>query len=144
VALDGVPAEVSLRFVAGSHAWGRLFAPRYFKDGSAYDGADAYEPVPDIDAAPETYRVVSWPLEPGDALAFDFRTLHGAPGNPSAGRRRGFAARWFGDDARYVERPQPPSPPYPEMGLELEPGAPMPEDWFPVVWPAPAPIEERS
>jgi len=133
VALDPVPLSVSLRFVAGSHRWGKLFYPRLFDDGSNYDyQGQGYETVPDIDGSPEDYRVLSWELAPGDAVLFDFLTLHGAPGNTCPGRRRGFSTRWLGDDARYAVRQGTTSPPYPDMGLED--GERMREDWFPVVW----------
>ena len=135
IALDPVPASVSPGFVAGSHAWGKLFVPRYFKDGSAYPASEGYEAVPDIDGHPDDYEILAWDMAPGDAIAFDFRTLHGAPGNLTEVPRRAVSMRWFGDAACYAERPQPPSPPYPEMGLDLEPGDPLPSDWFPVVWP---------
>jgi len=135
IALDPVPEAVSPCFVAGSHAWGKLFVPRYFKDGSAYPSAQGYEPVPDIDGHADDYQVLAWDMAPGDAIAFDFRTLHAAPGNPTAGARRAASMRWFGEGTTYAERPQPPSPPYPEMGIDLKPGDPMPTDWFPVVWP---------
>lgn len=135
LSLDPVSVAAAPRFVAGSHAWGRLFAPRYFKDGSEYEADGAYEPVPDIESDPDAYRVLRWALEPGDAVAFDFRTLHGAPGNPTSSRRRALSTRWLGEDARYAERPQTPSPPYPEMGIGLSPGDRMRTDWFPVTWP---------
>lgn len=135
IALDPVPQSVSPRFVAGSHAWNTLFVPRYFKDGSAYPAAEGYTPVPDIDGNPDDYEVLAWEMAPGDAIAFDFRTLHDAPGNHGAVARRAASMRWFGDDVTFAERPQPPSPPYPEMGLDLAPGDAMPADWFPVVWP---------
>ncbi len=134
--LDPVRQAVCPQFVAGSHRWGRMFYPRMFQDGSDYDYAGAgYEPVPDIDADPDAYEILSWPLEPGDTIAFSYKTLHNGPPNPGPGRRRGFASRWLGDDVRYCERPGRPSPPFPEMGLKLEAGAPMPDDWFPVIWP---------
>ena len=133
LALDPVPAEVSPEFVAGSHRWGRLFYPRLFDDGSDYsfDGGE-FETVPDIEAEREDHRILSWSLEPGDAVAFTFMTLHAAPGNPGRRRRRGFATRWLGDDVRYARRPGTTSPSYP--GIGLEDGEPMREDWFPVVW----------
>ncbi len=133
LALDPVPEAVTLNFVAGSHRWGKLYYPRLFDDGSnyAYKGG-RYETVPDIDAAPGDYRILSWELEPGDAVLFDFLTLHSAPGNPCLGRRRGFSTRWLGDDACYTLRPGRTSPPYPEIGLQE--GDRMREDWFPVVW----------
>jgi len=134
--LDPVPEAVCPRFVAGSHQMGRLFYPRKFKDGENYDYNGAgYDPVPDIDRNSDDYDILYWALEPGDTLAFHFRTLHNAPPNPGPGRRRGFAHRWLGDDVRYCERPGRPSPPYPEMGIDLKPGDRMREDWFPVIWP---------
>lgn len=134
--LDAVPQDVCPRFVAGSHRWGRLFYPRKFKDGADYEYAGpGYEPVPDIDGDVASYRILDWSLEPGDTIAFDFRTLHDAPPNPGPGRRRGFATRWLGEDVRYRERPGRPSPPYPELGIGLAPGDRMREDWFPVLWP---------
>ncbi len=137
--LDPVPRQVCPRFVAGSHRWDRLFYPRMFADGENYDYAGTgYEAVPDIDADADSYDILSWSLEPGDTLAFHYRTLHDAPPNPGSGRRRGFANRWLGDDVCYRERPGRPSPPFPEMGLKLSDGAPLPEDWFPVLWPQPA------
>jgi ectoine hydroxylase-related dioxygenase (phytanoyl-CoA dioxygenase family) len=134
LALDGVPAGVCPRFCAGSHRWGTLYYPRFFKHGGdyAYDGT-GYEPVPDIDAEADKHRILAWDLEPGDAVLFHFLTLHAAPGNTGDERRAGFATRWLGDDVRYARRPGTPSPPYPDIGLE--PGDPMREDRFPVVWP---------
>ena len=86
-------------------------------------------PVPDPDA--EGMRVMEWEMEPGDAVAFNYLTLHGARGNNSASRRRAFSLRLVGDDARYVERPGRTSPPYP--GHQMQPGQVLREDWFPVL-----------
>jgi ectoine hydroxylase-related dioxygenase (phytanoyl-CoA dioxygenase family) len=43
-------------------------------------------------------------LPPGDAIAFDFRTVHGAPADTSPVTRRVFSARWVGADARFARR----------------------------------------
>ena len=133
LALDPVPASTCPRFVAGSHLWDTLYAPRAFKDGADYDDYEAgYASVPDIDADPSAYRILTWDLAPGDAIAFHFLTLHGAPGNTGATARTGFSTRWLGEDARYAARPGLTSPPYPGIGLKH--GEPLREDWFPVVW----------
>ena len=68
-------------------------------------------------------------MEPGDAVAFDYQTLHGARGNHSAARRRAFSLRLVGEDARYVERPGRTSPPFP--GHDMKPGERLRADWFP-------------
>ncbi|WP_353227896.1 phytanoyl-CoA dioxygenase family protein [Novosphingobium sp.] len=131
--LDPVPREICLESVAGSHAWGKLFRPRRF-DGTAYDHDSAgLVEMPDISATRDQYRIVSWDLQPGDCIAFNFLTVHGAPGNPTGGARRAFSTRWFGEDARYADRGGATSPPYPDLATRLRAGDPLPEDLFPVI-----------
>jgi ectoine hydroxylase-related dioxygenase (phytanoyl-CoA dioxygenase family) len=120
--------EASLRCVAGSHRWPKLVLPtRWLSEQNFYPNVDDYLPVPDPDA--QGLRVLEWPMEPGDAVAFSYRTLHGARGNHSTSRRRAFSLRLVGDDARYVERPGRTSPPFPGHGMQ--PGERLREDWFP-------------
>lgn len=129
--LDPV-TDASLRCVAGSHRWPKPVLPkRWLADTDFYPDPTAYMPVPDPDAEGMTVR--EWAMEPGDAVAFDYRTLHGARGNTSTTRRRAFSLRLVGDDARYVERPGRTSPPFP--GHDMRPGQTLREDWFPVIWP---------
>ncbi|MGR3383545.1 phytanoyl-CoA dioxygenase family protein [Roseovarius indicus] len=124
--------EASLRCVAGSHLWEKPVLPtRWLSEESFYADPAAYMPVPDPDA--EGMRVVEWAMKPGDAVAFHYGILHGARGNETTRRRRAFSLRLVGDDARYVERPGPTSPPFPGHGMA--PGEKLREDWFPVVWP---------
>jgi ectoine hydroxylase-related dioxygenase (phytanoyl-CoA dioxygenase family) len=72
-------------------------------------------------------------MEPGDAVAFNFRTLHGAPANTTANRRRGVSFRWVGNDARFAKRKGRTSPPFPH--LSFEDGAPFEGPDFPILWP---------
>lgn len=126
-------AEASLRCVAGSHRWPKLVLPvRWLSEQNFYADSDAYIPIPDPDVEPEKYRVLEWAMQPGDAVAFHYRTLHGARGNTTSRRRRAFSLRFVGDDARYVERPGRTSPPFP--GHDMKPGQRLREDWFPVLW----------
>ena len=122
--------NASLRVVAGSHRWERPVLPtRWLAEDDFYPDSDAWQPVPDPDA--EGMPVLEWSMLPGDVVAFDFRTLHGARGNTTDQRRRAFSVRLLGDDARYVERPGPTSPPFPGHGMH--PGERLREDWFPVL-----------
>jgi len=90
IPLDPVPRETCVEFVAGSHKWGKLFRPRKFS-GVAYDHkSDRLEELPDIDANRDDYRILGWDLEPGDAIAFNFHTVHGAPGNLASSNRGGW------------------------------------------------------
>lgn len=125
--------EASLRCVAGSHKWEKPVLPtRWLSEDEFYADNDAYMAAPDPDADPDTYRVVEWEMEPGDAIAFNYRTLHGARGNNTSMRRRAFSLRFVGDDARYVTRPGPTSPPFPGHGMTD--GQKLREDWFPTVY----------
>jgi ectoine hydroxylase-related dioxygenase (phytanoyl-CoA dioxygenase family) len=130
--LDPVPREICLEAVAGSHAWGKLFRPRRF-DGTAYDHSSTLEEMPDISASRDAYRILSWDLALGDCIAFDFMTVHGAAGNLTAGSRRAFSTRWFGEDAVYADRGGATSPPYPHLAERLRAGDPLPDDEFPVI-----------
>ncbi|SVC23360.1 uncharacterized protein METZ01_LOCUS276214, partial [marine metagenome] len=66
-------------------------------------------------------------------VAFNFRTLHGAPANNSTTRRRVTSIRWVGDDARFAKRTAKTSPDFPD--LEFEDGAPFQGEEFPVIHP---------
>jgi len=126
--------EASLRCVAGSHRWEKEVLPtRWLAETSFYPDDAAYMPVPDPDA--EGMDVREYEMEPGDAVAFNYRTLHGARGNEAGTRRRAFSLRLLGDDARYVERPGPTSPPFP--GHDMKAGQRLREDWFPMLLGAP-------
>ena len=125
--------EATLRCVAGSHLWPKMVLPvRWLSEQNFYAGENDYLPVPDPDAEPDKFKVVEWEMEPGDAVAFHYKTVHGARGNMSERRRRAFSMRWVGDDARYVKRPGRTSPPFP--GHDMKDGERLREDWFPVVW----------
>jgi len=131
IALDTVSRETVPEYVAGSHRWGRDFRPTRF-DGTPLYAQDDFETLPDIEAQRAALRIVGEAMQPGDALAFHFRTVHGAPANRSAERRRGFSTRWVGDDAVYADRGGKTSPPYPDLGLRH--GDPLDAPEFPVIF----------
>ncbi len=133
VPVDAVPRASCVEFVAGSHRWGKWFTPRRFVDSGEHDTEEG-EPVPDIEAHRDDYEILGWDLEAGDCIVFHALTLHGAPGNLSAKRRRrAVALRYTGDDARFARRDGLMSPPFDEV--TLRPGDPMDCATFPVVWP---------
>ena len=123
--------DATLRCVAGSHKWSKPVLPtRWLNEDKFYKDTVKYMPVPDPDA--EGMKVLEWDMDPGDAVAFHYRILHGAGGNETKKRRRAFSLRLVGDDARYVERPGPTSPPFP--GHNMKPGDRLREDWFPIIY----------
>ena len=127
-----MPRSIAIEYVAGSHRWGRDFRPQRF-DGSALYANDEAEAVPDIETNRDAFRILGWEMEPGDAVAFDFRCLHGAPANTTSNRRRAVSFRWVGDDARFAKRKGRTSPPFPH--LAFEDGALFEGPDFPVAWP---------
>ena len=117
IPLDSISKNICPEFICKSHKWEKQFLPTKFV-GNSYDHQDKeFEKIPDIDNKREDYDIVSWSLEPGDLIAFNFSTVHGAPGNSSKNRRRAFSARFTGDDATFTKRKGETSPPFPEVTL---------------------------
>jgi len=131
VPLDEIPRERTIEYVAGSHLWGKDFKPQRFDGTDLFEG-DTSEAVPDMATRRDEFEILGWAMEPGDAVAFDFRTLHGAPANASPSRRRVTSIRWVGDDARFVKRPGPTSPAFPD--LDYADGAAFDGPEFPVIY----------
>ncbi|WP_066565996.1 phytanoyl-CoA dioxygenase family protein [Snodgrassella sp. CFCC 13594] len=134
IPLDPVSRDSTIEFVAGSHRWGKQFQAQSFT-GDYYEHTESKEePLPDIDANRDQYTILGWAVEPGDVVAFDYHTIHGAPGNHATDHaRRVVSMRWLGDDAVYVNRGGVTSPPYPHLAATLKTGDPLPEDEFPFV-----------
>lgn len=136
--LDPVSKNETLRLVSGSNRWPKLVRPvAWLDDADFYKGKqDEYMDLPLIEGNGDNnneLEILEWEMEPGDAVLFDYRTVHGAKGNLQQNGRRAFSMRWVGDDACYIERPGRTSPPYP--GHNMENGQRLREDWFPVLWP---------
>lgn len=131
VPLDPVPQEIAIEYVAGSHRWGKQFRPDRFNGQALYEG-DGSEPVPDVERDRAHLTIVAWAMQPGDAVAFNFRTLHGAPANTTKNRRRAISFRWVGDDARFAKRKGRTSPPFPN--IDVVDGAKFEGPDFPVVY----------
>ena len=133
VALDSTPIQTGVRFLKGSHRNGDLYRPRDFASGAEYDNEDrALLSAPDVD--PDDTNIFVEDVNPGDALCFYFRTLHGTTAAKIENRRRAFSTRWLGDDVRYLERQGETSPPLNDLGLQS--GDVMRSDLFPVLWPS--------
>jgi len=136
LALDEVPIENSVEYIAGSHLWGKQFRPRNFfnptADYNPEDFSDSrLEPTPDFDAARDQVTIRRWAMKPGDVQVFHALTVHGSPGNSTLTRRRAFVSRWCGDDVRYAWKGPETYPVFKDCGLL--PGDELDSDTFPVV-----------
>jgi ectoine hydroxylase-related dioxygenase (phytanoyl-CoA dioxygenase family) len=130
--VDPVDRESTVEFVAGSHR-GPWLMPRTFMDSEAkWFPEGSLADLPDIEADRGSFEILSWELEPGDAVFFHMLTLHAAGG--ATRRRRAFSIRFLGDDATHAPRPWKTSPEFPGLADELPAGAPMEHDLFPVLW----------
>ena len=141
LSLEPVTAQTgALRFVAGSHL-GPVYTPylppaqrhlleadRHFFDGGA---------MPDIDADPARFPVISFDTQPGDVVLFSTRAVHGAFGSAEDAPRRTFTVRFLGDDVRW----QPKQSVFHDWlrEIDLREGDPISGPRFPLAWPDPPP-----
>ena len=131
IPLDEVCKNSSLEFVIGSNKWNQHFLPTKFF-GKAYEQKDEeFQNIPNIEKNRKNYNIKSWKMNIGDAIAFNFSTVHGAPENKSKNRRRAFSVRFTGDDATYIKRKGEMSPPFPK--LKLKNGQSLDSKTFPVL-----------
>ncbi|CAB4828488.1 unannotated protein [freshwater metagenome] len=129
--VDPVPRESTLEFLAGSHL-GPWLMPRTFQGGQAkWFPEGSLGDLPDIDSDRDSFRILGWDLEPGDAVFFHMLTLHGAAGSRS--RRRVFSVRFIGDDARHTVRNWKTSPEFTGLAAQLPDGVPFDHPLFPLL-----------
>jgi len=136
IPVDPVPLAGCLETLAATHL-GPWLTPRTFLAGEAkWFPEGSLGELPDIDADRAAFDIRSFDMQPGDAIFFDFLTVHGAPGFPFAGRRRVLSLRYLSEEARHSPRRWRTSPSFDGLDAELADGAPMAHRLFPVVWPA--------
>ncbi len=135
IPVDPVPEAGCLELLAGSHS-GPWLMPRTFLTGEAkWFPEGSLVELPDIEADRDAFDLRQYDLQPGDAIFFDFLTVHGAPGFPFGGRRRVLSLRYLSADVRHAPRRWRTSPPFEGLADELPAGAEMDHPLFPVVWP---------
>lgn len=135
IALDPVTKESgAVEYVRGSHKWDRWFQPETFaKGGFQYEQNPDYEPMIDVEGNRGAHDIVSWNMEPGDALAFHALVLHGSGGNSRRDRRRrGYAVRYTGEGVIFDPRPGT-NPKLSDTGHPA--GEALRDEIYPVVWP---------
>ena len=141
-----VKRENALAYVPGSHRLNPVFHQYNFgnlnPDGKLeVDQVDFSEmaetTLPDIDADPESYGVVSWDMCPGDCVVFNSRIIHGGSGKLDENcDLRVLTTKWLGDDVRIKFRDCGMDPDHSAIMTEygLEPGDRPGTDLYPKVW----------
>jgi ectoine hydroxylase-related dioxygenase (phytanoyl-CoA dioxygenase family) len=134
IPVDPVPLAGCLELAAGTQD-GPWLMPRTFLDGEAkWFPEGTLAELPDIEADRSAFDIRRYELQPGDAIFFDFLTVHAAPGFLFPGRRRVLSLRFLSDEARHAPRRWRTSPPFDTLERELAAGATMDHPLFPVVW----------
>lgn len=126
----------ALEFIRGSHRWDLQYEPfaGYGDDGPLdFESEEKYIPMPDFDRERDQHELVTFDLNPGDAVAFHCLVVHCSFGNTRPDmHRRGYAIRVTGDDVRYFERPVPSLCP----NDTLRTGDPLDSEGCPVIFDA--------
>ncbi len=131
IPLDPVTKENSLQVLLGSHKFPKLVRPtKWSNDKPWYKDNDNFMDMPDITKIEK--NILSSEMNIGDTILFNFKVLHSSSGNTEKIPRRAFSMRFIGDDVKYINRGGETSPPF--KGIDLNNGAKMREDWFPVIW----------
>jgi len=150
---DPSPRDVAIQVVRGSHLWNVIYSTSATTstepssvvkadegDAFTYDGVggDDLPPIPDIDNFSDSFEILSWDTQPGDAVVFHGNILHGARGKASHPHRRRALAVLFGGPQLRYHIPAGHGMPLPGDGEagSIPEGAPIGDypDVFPVTW----------
>lgn len=147
---DPSPRDLTVQVVRGSHRWNVVYNTSGERPNETAvvegDNDVSYEgigdptlpPAPDIARYRDSFEILSWDVEPGDALIFQGNMLHGTDGHPGRDQpRRAFAAMMGGPNLRYHAPSGKAFPtPGPLEGVTIPHGAPIGdyETAFPLCW----------
>jgi hypothetical protein len=137
-----------VQIVRGSHRWNVVYNTNDGSEAELYAqeesenavglGDDALPTAPDVLKYRDSFDIMRWDVEPGDALVLQGNVLHGADGRDDYDRpRRAFASLWGGPALRYhAPKGKAFPPPGGIKGDAIPDGAPIGdhEDAFPVGW----------
>jgi len=131
IPLDEVDKENNLKLILGSHKWSKLIRPTKWSDNQSwYKENSCFMDLPKVEKFNNDILIPELSL--GDAVLFNFKTVHSSTGNNTLKSRRAFSMRFFGDDVRYINRGGATSPPF--EGINLKSGDLMRDDWFPKIF----------
>jgi len=115
---DPSPKALTVQVVRGSHRWNVVYdtaiaaADRIVaaEEGGGFTyagvGLASAPKAPDVARYRDSFDILTWDVEPGDAVVFNGNVLHGAQGCADHGSpRRAFATLWGGPEVRYVHPP---------------------------------------
>ncbi|MDC3316187.1 phytanoyl-CoA dioxygenase family protein [Candidatus Thioglobus sp.] len=126
--LESREKKFSLRSLAGSHLLKKEIRPTSWSNNeSFYEDSKTFMDLPDSN----DYEIKEWETEPGDVIAFNFKTIHEANANINNKISRTLSFRLVGEDVVFKNRPGRTSPSFP--GINQNNGERLREDWFPTL-----------
>jgi ectoine hydroxylase-related dioxygenase (phytanoyl-CoA dioxygenase family) len=129
--LESREKGASLKCAAGSHKLSKEIRPTSWSNNeSFYVNDDAFIDLPDIENG--DFEIKQWSTEPGDVIAFNFKTIHSANANILSSISRTLSFRLIGDDVRYRDRKARTSPNF--ENINQNNGERLREDLFPIIW----------
>lgn len=147
---DHSPGDITVQMVRGSHRWNVVYSTHSeqerpvvkAEERADYNMDNLGDPnlplAPDVARYRDSFDILKFDVEPGDALVFQGNMLHGAEGKDYWDRpRRAFATMWGGPQLRYHEPRGKAFPPPGDLRAHPVPdGAPIGEheEVFPVGW----------
>jgi ectoine hydroxylase-related dioxygenase (phytanoyl-CoA dioxygenase family) len=147
---DASPRDLTVQVVRGSHRWNVVYNTATAQstrvvttaEGREFTfegiGNDALPSAPDVARYRDSFEILSWDVEPGDAVVFNGNVLHGADGrlnHPTT--RRAFTSMWGGPELRYHQPEGNAAPTLAEIkAIAVPHGARIGDyqDAFPVGW----------
>ncbi|NCW08071.1 MAG: phytanoyl-CoA dioxygenase, partial [Rhodobacterales bacterium] len=95
--------ENNLKLILRSHKWQKLLRPTKWSNNQPwYKDDSSFMNLPKIEEFEKDILIPN--LKLGDAVLFNFKTVHGSTGNNSSLSRRAFSMRFIGDDVTFFER----------------------------------------
>jgi ectoine hydroxylase-related dioxygenase (phytanoyl-CoA dioxygenase family) len=131
IPLEKRKKEFSLICALGSHKLSKYIRPTSWSTKkSFYQDNELFMDLPDMDKS--NFKIKQWSIEPGDAVAFNYKLIHSAKENTMKTETQTLSMRLIGDDARYQERPGRTSPNF--ENINQKDGDKLRQDWFPIVY----------
>lgn len=133
---EDVTSDSSLICYKKTHLINKLFLPKIFKTGADAQNYPKKNKDDFTEIVSETfkkYETVDFDLKAGDAIVFFHTTIHSSHPHRSTNTRKSLVIRYLLDGATLTKKYFNDVPPYERMGVKIEEGAAIPENFFPLL-----------
>tara|TARA_B100000700_G_C14983298_1_gene827489 strand:- start:187 stop:969 length:783 start_codon:yes stop_codon:yes gene_type:complete len=133
ITADKVSRDSGLIFYKKTHKLNKLFIPKAFIDGGNIDSKNDLD-FEDIDQFPiSNHEAVDFAMMPGDAIIFFNSSIHTSHPHNSERIRRALSIRYLLDGASLTKKYINATPPFDRMGVKIDEGSTIPENYFPLL-----------